>query len=74
MPLTVYSKPVRYDSDTMLSRITDFDCVEDETTPWLKFGTTGTAAAGDANSSSKALAALQFTDHLADGACVACAR
>ena len=57
----------------MLSRITDFDCVEDETTPCEKLGTTGTAAAGDANSSSKALAALQFTDHLSDGAGVSSA-
>ena len=72
LPLTVYSKPVLYDSDTMLSRITDFDCVEDETTPWLKFGTTGTAAAGDAKSSKSALAALQFTDHLPNGAGVSC--
>ena len=68
VPLTVYSHPVRYDSETMFSFTIVFVCVEDETTPWLKFGTTGTAAAGDAKSSNSALAALQFTDHLPDGA------
>ncbi len=68
LPLTVYSQPVRCDSETMLSFTMVFVSVCVETTPCEKFGTTGTAAAGDATSSKSALAALQFTDHLPDGA------
>ena len=68
LPLTVYSQPVRCDSETMFSFTIVFVSVWVETTPCEKFGTTGTAAAGDAKSSKSALAALQFTDHLPDGA------
>ena len=46
--------------------MTVLDSVRLVTRPWLKFGTTGTAAAGEANSSSNALAALKFTDDLTD--------
>ena len=68
VPLTVYSQPVRCDSETMFSFTIVFVSVWVETTPCEKFGITGTAAAGDAKSSKNALAALQFTDHLPDGA------
>ena len=37
----------------MLSLTIVFDSVELVTRPWLKFGTTGTAAAGEANSNRK---------------------
>ena len=53
VPETEYSKPVRNDSERMFSRTTVFDCVVEETIPWEKFGTTGTAAAGEANNSRK---------------------
>ena len=74
LPLTVYSQPVRCDSETMFSFTIVFVSVWVETTPCEKFGTTGTAAAGDAKSSNSALAALQFTDHLPDGAGVCSTR
>ena len=66
VPETEYSKPVRKLSERMLSLTMVFVSVCDETIPWLKFGMTGTAAAGDATSNSNALAALEFTDHLSD--------
>ena len=72
LPLTVYSQPVRCDSETMFSFTMVLVSVCVETTPCEKFGTTGTAAAGDAKSSKNALAALQFTDHLPDGTGVSC--
>ena len=74
VPLTVYSQPVRCDSETIDSFTIVFVSVWVETTPWLKFGITGTAAAGDAKSSKSALAALEFTDHLPNGAGVCSAR
>jgi hypothetical protein len=51
-PPTMYSKPVLYDSEIIFSFITDFDSVRLCTNPVLKDGTTGIAAAGDANNSS----------------------
>tara|TARA_R100000030_G_scaffold61401_2_gene46438 strand:- start:443 stop:616 length:174 start_codon:yes stop_codon:yes gene_type:complete len=48
----MYSKPVRNDSEIIFSFMTDFDSVRLVTNPVLKDGTTGMAAAGDANNSS----------------------
>ena len=48
----MYSKPVLYDSEIIFSFMTDFDSVRLETKPVENDGTTGIAAAGDANNSS----------------------
>jgi hypothetical protein len=53
VPETEYSKPVRNDSERMFSLMIVFDSVRLVTKPWEKFGTTGTAAAGEANNSRK---------------------